>query len=88
MAASARGKQVAAIAEEFQVGEAFLDIDESGDGKFILIHNVVTPSGILHDHTQAALFVYDEGLLGSDIQLANALWRRFFLSMHQVYTMT
>ena len=30
---------------------------------------------------QAALFVYDEGLLGSDQELANALWRRFFLSM-------
>ena len=30
---------------------------------------------------QAALFVYDEGLLGGDKELANALWRRFFLSM-------
>ena len=25
---------------------------------------------------QAALFIYDEGLLGNDMQLANALWRR------------
>ena len=25
---------------------------------------------------QAALFIYDEGLLGNDVQLANALWRR------------
>ena len=33
---------------------------------------------------QAALFIYDEGLLGSDMVLANALWRRFFLSMHEV----
>jgi len=32
---------------------------------------------------QAALFVYDEGLLGNDLQLANALWRRFFLSMQE-----
>jgi len=29
---------------------------------------------------QAALFIYDEGLVGDDMQLANALWRRFFLS--------
>jgi hypothetical protein len=33
---------------------------------------------------QAAVFVYDEGLLGDDMQLANALWRRFFLSMMEV----
>ena len=26
---------------------------------------------------QAALFIYDEGLLGTDMQLANALWRRY-----------
>jgi len=32
---------------------------------------------------QAALFVYDEGLVGNDMQLANALWRRFFLSMKE-----
>jgi len=32
---------------------------------------------------QAALFIYDEGLLGNDMQLANALWRRFFLSMKE-----
>jgi len=32
---------------------------------------------------QAALFVYDEGLLGNDIDLANSLWRRFFLSMRE-----
>jgi len=32
---------------------------------------------------QAALFIYDEGLLGDDKQLANALWRRFFLSMSE-----
>jgi len=30
---------------------------------------------------QAALFVYDEGFCGSDMQLAGALHRRFFLSM-------
>jgi len=29
---------------------------------------------------QVALFVYDEGLLGGDMDLAGALWRRFFLS--------
>lgn len=29
---------------------------------------------------QAALFIYDEGLVGDDKDLANALWRRFFLS--------
>ena len=33
---------------------------------------------------QASLFIYDEGLTGSDIVLANALWRRFFLSMHEL----
>ena len=33
---------------------------------------------------QAALFIYDEGLLGNDMQLANALWRRFFLSMKEL----
>jgi len=33
---------------------------------------------------QAALFIYDEGLLGNDMQLANALWRRFFLSMNEM----
>ena len=33
---------------------------------------------------QAALFVYDEGLLGNDVQLAGALWRRFFISMAEV----
>lgn len=33
---------------------------------------------------QASLFIYDEGISGSDIVLANALWRRFFLSMHEV----
>jgi len=32
---------------------------------------------------QVALFVYDEGLLGTDIDLANALWRRFFLSQRE-----
>ena len=32
---------------------------------------------------QASLFIYDEGLLGNDMQLANALWRRFFLSMKE-----
>jgi len=32
---------------------------------------------------QAALFVYDEGLVGNDMQLANALWRRFFMSMKE-----
>ena len=26
------------------------------------------------------MFIYDEGLLGDDKALANALWRRFFLS--------
>jgi len=29
---------------------------------------------------QVALFVYDEGLLGGDMDLAASLWRRFFLS--------
>jgi len=32
---------------------------------------------------QASLFIYDEGLIGDDMQLANALWRRFFLSMKE-----
>ena len=27
---------------------------------------------------QASLFIYDEGLIGGDKELANALWRRFF----------
>jgi len=39
--------------------------------------------GAIAEEFQAALFVYDEGLLGDDIQLANALWRRFFLSMNE-----
>ena len=42
MSLSARSKQIAGVAEEFQ----------------------------------AALFIYDEGLLGNDMMLANALWRR------------
>ena len=33
---------------------------------------------------QAALFIYDEGILGNDMEMANALWRRFFLSMREV----
>jgi len=37
----------------------------------------------LSEEFQAALFVYDEGLMGGDKELANALWRRFFLSMHE-----
>jgi len=49
MSLSARSKQIAGVAEEFQ----------------------------------AALFIYDEGLLGSDMQMANALWRRFFLCMRE-----
>merc|ERR1711941_78648 len=32
---------------------------------------------------QAALFIYDEGLVGNDMQMANALWRRFFLCMRE-----
>jgi len=32
---------------------------------------------------QASLFIYDEGLMGDDMELANALWRRFFLSMKE-----
>jgi len=39
---SARSKQIASVAEEFQ----------------------------------AALFIYDEGLVGNDMEMANALWRR------------
>lgn len=35
----------------------------------------------ISEEFQAALFVYDEGLVGGDKELANALWRRFFLSM-------
>jgi len=35
----------------------------------------------ISEEFQAALFVYDEGLLAGDKELANALWRRFFLSM-------
>jgi len=38
----------------------------------------------ISEQFQASLFVYDEGILGNDIQLANALWRRFFLSMREV----
>ena len=33
---------------------------------------------------QAALLIYDEGMAGDDRALANALWRRFFLSMHEI----
>jgi len=42
-----------------------------------------TIAGIAEEF-QAALFIYDEGLLGNDMQLANALWRRFFLSMKEL----
>ena len=42
MSLSARSKQIANVAEEFQ----------------------------------AALFIYDEGLVGNDMEMANALWRR------------
>jgi len=38
----------------------------------------------MSEQFQASLFVYDEGIVGNDIQLANALWRRFFLSMREV----
>ena len=38
----------------------------------------------ISEQFQASLFVYDEGIVGNDIQLANALWRRFFLSMRDV----
>jgi len=37
----------------------------------------------LSEEFQAALFIYDEGLLGGDKELANALWRRFFLSIRE-----
>jgi len=37
----------------------------------------------MSEEFQAALFVYDEGLLSGDKELANALWRRFFLSMKE-----
>lgn len=37
----------------------------------------------ISEEFQAALFVYDEGLVGGDKELANALWRRFFLSMQE-----
>jgi len=38
----------------------------------------------ISEQFQASLFVYDEGIVGNDIQLANALWRRFFLCMREV----
>jgi len=37
----------------------------------------------ISEQFQAALFVYDEGLVGGDKELANALWRRFFLSQRE-----
>jgi len=37
----------------------------------------------ISEEFQAALFIYDEGLLGGDKELANALYRRFFLSMYE-----
>lgn len=38
-------------------------------------------SGIktIFEEFQADIFIYDEGLLGDDKRLANAVWRRFFL---------
>ena len=33
---------------------------------------------------QASLFIYDEGISGSDMVLANALWRRFFMCMYEM----
>lgn len=39
--------------------------------------------GGVAEEFQASLFIYDEGLLGNDMQLANALWRRFFLCMRE-----
>merc|ERR1712059_155356 len=48
-------------------------------GSLVRSKNIV---GIAEEF-QAALFVYDEGLVGNDMQLANALWRRFFLSMKE-----
>ena len=32
--------------------------------------------GSIAEEFQAALFIYDEGLVGNDMQMANALWRR------------
>jgi len=37
----------------------------------------------ISEEFQAALFVYDDGIMGDDKELANALWRRFFLSMRE-----
>ena len=33
----------------------------------------------LNEDFQAALLIYDEGILGNDQDLANAVWRRFFV---------
>ncbi|XP_059090420.1 ubiquinol-cytochrome-c reductase complex assembly factor 1-like [Tigriopus californicus] len=45
------------------------------------IHRETKKSGIktIFEEFQASIFIYDEGLLGDDKQLANAVWRRFFL---------
>lgn len=37
------------------------------------------PSGTSFPDFQAALIIYDLGILGDDKELANSLWRRFFL---------
>lgn len=50
--------------------------DMSGSSRSKQINNMA-------EEFQAALFIYDEGLLGSDMDLANALWRRFFLSQRE-----
>lgn len=36
----------------------------------------------LHEHFQASLFGYDEGIMSNDKELAGAIWRHFY-NMHQ-----
>ena len=55
--------------------KALGDMSTSARGKHIVA---------IAEEFQAALFIYDEGLASSDMALASALWRRFFMSMHEL----
>lgn len=54
-------------------GRAKLVGDMSSSARTTMVNDMA-------EEFQVALFVYDEGLLGGDMDLAGALWRRFFLS--------
>jgi hypothetical protein len=49
---------------------------------FVVTDQIARPSrtGVSSNGFQAALLIYDLGILGNDRDLSNAVWRRFFLT--------